>query len=129
MAEVRGLLTGNINVVQAKALIMLRAFSEAEQKSRDEGFYLRLALVAGDPATFFGLLFPHLFSTKDDEDVSDLLDDEGLINDPSVTLKFKETPEPERAEEILSRMLGNATGVLTGSSFSTGEGKFWDRNE
>lgn len=99
------------------------------QKDREEGIYLKLALVAGDPQLWLTMLFPHLFQDER-EDVSDLLDEEAMINDPSVTLKFKDTPDPAHAAEILSGLLGNGMGVLTAvDTFSAGTGKFWEAGD
>jgi hypothetical protein len=116
-----------MNRVQAKALEDLHEIEEKVQQAKEEGVYLKLALVAGDPRTWLTVLFPHLFEVPR-EDVSDLLDDEGMINAPNVTLKFKETPDPTTAEEILADLLGQRSGVMTANGpFSTGGGKFWER--
>jgi hypothetical protein len=99
------------------------------QKDRDEGLYLKLALVAGDPQRWLTFLFPHLFNDNR-EDVSDLLDEEAMISNPNVTLKFKDTPDPAHAEEILAGLLGHAGGVLTAvDTFNPGTGKFWAKED
>jgi hypothetical protein len=110
-------------------MAILRDVDEMIQRDRDEGLYVRLALVAGDPQRWSTILFPDLFRNNR-EDVNDLLDDEGMINDPNVTLKFKETPDPAHAEEILHGLLGNPIGTLTAAdTMVAGAGPFWKADE
>jgi hypothetical protein len=72
-------------------------------------------------------IFPHLFQDSR-EDVSDLLDDEGMMNNPNVTLKFKDTPDPADAAQILTGLLGNGSGVLSAEdTMASGSGPFWTR--
>jgi hypothetical protein len=118
-------LTGKVNVVQGHGLDILRYMDGVIQRDRDEGLYLKLALVAGDPQRWLTILFPDVFH-DDREDVRDLLDDEGMINNSNVTLKFKETPDPAAAADILTGLLSNVSGVLRAEdTMGAGTGPFW----
>jgi hypothetical protein len=116
-------------VIQGLGLDILRHMDGEIQRDRDEGLYLKLALVAGDPQFWLSMLFPHLFQDKR-EDVSDLLDDEDMLNTSNVTLKFKETPDPVDAAQVLSGLLGDGGGILRAEdTMDAGVGRFWSRED
>lgn len=87
---------------QAVALNMLIEV-EQKEKSKDQEWQMKMALLANDPAHFGPIIFP---APKEAEvPLIDLQPGELTVGGfhPDVTVKYAEVPTPEEVEEILAQ--------------------------
>lgn len=97
---------------------------EMDERHRldEEAESFKRLLVASDPDRWIPKLYPQWVTTpakaKEEDDLSDLVDQEGNLNLDNVTLKYTEVPTPQEVNETLEQvrhLLNDRTGVINGT--------------